>query len=202
MDAFSDDTTPLARLKELVRAFSVERDWEQFHHPKDLGVALACEVGELLEHFRYRRDDEIRAWLDDPRNRRLVADEVADCLWLVLRLADVVGFDLASALAAKGGGGGAEVSGRAVAGAGGQVHGLSRTTRASRANSPVAERAAPGIEAGGDWAGTHSPLWAVWQVLQVVPSFLAAALALAASSASAASLRSLALARYALESLA
>ncbi len=101
MDAFSDDTTPLARLKELVRAFSVERDWEQFHHPKDLGVALACEVGELLEHFRYRRDDEIRAWLGDIANRRLVADEVADCLWLVLRLADVVGFDLASALADK-----------------------------------------------------------------------------------------------------
>jgi dCTP diphosphatase len=99
--AFSDDTTPLARLKALVRDFSVERDWVQFHHPKDLGVALACEVGELLEHFRYRRDDEIRAWLDDPANRGLVADEVADCLWLLLRLADVVGFDLASALAEK-----------------------------------------------------------------------------------------------------
>ena len=98
---FDDATTPLAQLKGLVRAFSVERDWEQFHHPKDLGVALACEVGELLEHFRYRRDDEIRASLDDPASKRLVADEVADCLWLILRLADVVGFDLSSALAAK-----------------------------------------------------------------------------------------------------
>lgn len=98
---FDDATTPVARLKDLVRAFSVERDWEQFHHPKDLGVALACEVGELLEHFRYRRDDEIRAFLDDPANKGLVADEVADCLWLILRLADVVGFDLSSALAAK-----------------------------------------------------------------------------------------------------
>jgi dCTP diphosphatase len=98
---FTDDTSPIAQLKALVRDFSLERDWVQFHHPKDLGVALACEVGELLEHFRYRRDEEIRAWLDDPANRGLVADEVADCLWLLLRLADVVGFDLASALAAK-----------------------------------------------------------------------------------------------------
>lgn len=100
-DAFTDESTPVAQLKELVRAFSVERDWEQFHHPKDLGLALAIEVGELLEHFRYRRDDEIRAWLADESHRRLVADEVADCLWLLLRLADVVGFDLASALAVK-----------------------------------------------------------------------------------------------------
>jgi dCTP diphosphatase len=98
---FSDATTPLDRLKGLVRDFSVERDWEQFHHPKDLGVALACEVGELLEHFRYRTHEEIRASLDDPEKRRLVADEVADCLWLLLRLADVIGFDLASAFAAK-----------------------------------------------------------------------------------------------------
>jgi dCTP diphosphatase len=98
---FSDDATFLARLKDLVRAFSVERDWEQFHHPKDLGVALACEVGELLEHFRYRTHDEIRAFLNDPANKGLVADEVADCLWLLLRLADVIGFDLSSALAAK-----------------------------------------------------------------------------------------------------
>src|SRR5581483_8965726 len=90
-----------ARLKGLVREFSEARDWVQFHTPKDLGVALASEVGELLDHFRYRRDDEVRAWLDDPSHRGLVAEEVADCLWLLLRLADVVGFDLASALAAK-----------------------------------------------------------------------------------------------------
>jgi dCTP diphosphatase len=98
---FTDATTPLGRLKQLVRDFSVARDWEQFHSPKNLGVALVCEVGELLEHFRYRRDDEIRAWLDDPANHALVADEVADCLWLLLRLADVIGIDLAAALARK-----------------------------------------------------------------------------------------------------
>jgi dCTP diphosphatase len=98
---FNDETAPLARLKELVRAFSIERDWEQFHNPKDLGIALACEVGELLEHFRYRRDDEVRTLLDDPARRQEVAEELADCLWLILRLADVMKIDLASTLVAK-----------------------------------------------------------------------------------------------------
>ena len=62
-----DQRITLGELKGWVRAFSRERDWEQFHHPKDLGVALACEVGEVLEHFRYRTNDEIRAWLDRVR---------------------------------------------------------------------------------------------------------------------------------------
>ena len=57
----TDAQTTLRELKDLVLAFSRERDWEQFHHPKDLGVALACEVGEVLEHFRYKTNDEIRA---------------------------------------------------------------------------------------------------------------------------------------------
>src|SRR3954469_5417490 len=92
----NDQDTTIGTLKELVRAFSKERNWEQFHHPKDLGVALVCEVGELLEHFRYRSHEEIRAVLENPSSRREVAHELADCLWLVLRLADVCGVDLAA----------------------------------------------------------------------------------------------------------
>ena len=97
----NDRQTTLDELKERVRAFSRERDWEQFHHPKDLGVALACEVGEVLEHFRYRTDAQIRASLDDPARRRELAHELADCLWLLLRMADVCGIDLASSLHEK-----------------------------------------------------------------------------------------------------
>lgn len=97
----NDEETPLEVLKERVRAFSRERNWEQFHHPKDLGVALACELGEVLELFRYRTNDEIRAWLVDAANRRTLAHELADCLWLLLRMADVCAIDLASALDEK-----------------------------------------------------------------------------------------------------
>jgi dCTP diphosphatase len=97
----SDARTTIDEMKGWVRDFSRDRDWEQFHHPKDLGVALACEVGELLEHFRYRTDDQIRAGLDDPARRLELAHELADCLWLLLRLADVCRVDLASSLREK-----------------------------------------------------------------------------------------------------
>ena len=96
-----DHSTTLEELKARVRAFSTERNWEQFHHPKDLGVALACEVGEVLEHFRYRNDEAIRTALDDPGHHRELAHELADCLWLLLRLADVCRIDLASSLREK-----------------------------------------------------------------------------------------------------
>ena len=97
----TDPETTVHELKDLVRAFSRERDWEQFHHPKDLGVALVCEVGELMEHFRYRTHEEIRAALADPAVLRELGHELADCLWLLLRLADVCGVDLAAALREK-----------------------------------------------------------------------------------------------------
>ena len=96
-----DPQTTIAELKDLVRAFSQERDWEQFHHPKDLGVALACEVGEVLEHFRYRNNEEIQKSLQQEDVRRELAHELADCLWLLLRMADVCSIDLASSLREK-----------------------------------------------------------------------------------------------------
>jgi dCTP diphosphatase len=97
----TDPQTTIRELKDLVLAFSRERDWEQFHHPKDLGLALACEVGEVLELFRYKTDAQIRAALDEPATRRDHAHQHADSLWLVLRLADVCDVDLASSLREK-----------------------------------------------------------------------------------------------------
>ena len=97
----SDEDVTVAELKEWVRRFSQVRDWEQFHHPKDLGLALVIEVGEILEHFRYRRDAEIADHLADPAQLRELSHEVADCLWLLLRLADVCGIDMSDALREK-----------------------------------------------------------------------------------------------------
>lgn len=97
----TDQQTTVSTLKEWVRTFSRERDWEQFHHPKDLAVALACEVGEVCEHFRYRTNDEIRASLADPDRSRELGHELADCLWILLRLSDVCGIDMASSLREK-----------------------------------------------------------------------------------------------------
>jgi dCTP diphosphatase len=97
----TDREATVEALKGWVLAFSRERDWEQFHNPKDLAVALACEVGELLEHVRYRTDAQVASHLADDGHRREVAHELADCLWLVLRLSQVCGIDLASSLREK-----------------------------------------------------------------------------------------------------
>lgn len=97
----TDASTTVADLRALVRDFTDRRDWAQFHHPKDLGVALAVEVGELLEHVRFLTNEQIRKRLSDEAARREFSHEAADCLWLLLRLADVVGFDLSSSLREK-----------------------------------------------------------------------------------------------------
>ncbi|RUL86138.1 nucleotide pyrophosphohydrolase [Tautonia sociabilis] len=97
----NDDETTVRELKRLVRGFSRERDWEQFHLPKDLGLCLAIEAGEVLEHFRFRTNREIAAALDDPARKQALAHELADCLWALLRLADVCTIDLAGALEEK-----------------------------------------------------------------------------------------------------
>src|SRR5262245_8045602 len=97
----SDSHSTIADAAKLVRDFSRERDWEQFHHPKDLGLALAIETGEVLEHFRFLTNDEIRDRLSDPELRRELAHELADVFWALLRLAEVSGVDLASSLHEK-----------------------------------------------------------------------------------------------------
>ncbi|WP_152052327.1 nucleotide pyrophosphohydrolase [Tautonia marina] len=96
-----DRSTTVRELMDLVLHFSRDRDWEQFHHPKDLGLCLAIEVGEVLEHFRFRTDEAIRNDLNDPERKRAIAHELADSLWALLRLADVCEIDLAAALKEK-----------------------------------------------------------------------------------------------------
>lgn len=96
-----DCATTVEELKRLVLAFAVERDWVQFHQPKDLALALGSEVGELMDLFRFRPDAQVAAELATEGGRQAVAHELADCLWALLRLADVCGVDLAGSLAEK-----------------------------------------------------------------------------------------------------
>lgn len=91
-----DTLTSLSR--ELAR-FARARDWDQFHNPKNLAMALASEAGELLEHFRWLTPDEADAL--PPRTRREVALECADVLLFLVRLADRLDIDLAAAAQRK-----------------------------------------------------------------------------------------------------
>lgn len=93
------DRAALVALRERLRAFAAERDWEQFHNPKNLAMALACEAAEVMEHF---------LWLDGPASTAMdkakrdeVGEELADVLIYLVRLADRLDIDLLDAAEAK-----------------------------------------------------------------------------------------------------
>lgn len=85
----------LERLRDEQRAFAAARDWEQFHTPKNLAMALAAEAGELLEQFQWLTPEQ-SAQLDASRAAAVRA-EMADVLLYLVRLADRLGVDLAQA---------------------------------------------------------------------------------------------------------
>ena len=85
----------LEELKARVRAFVAERDWERFHSPKNLAMALSVEASELVELFQWLSEEESAA-LDDAQRRR-VAEELADVLWFLVRLSDRLDIDLLEA---------------------------------------------------------------------------------------------------------
>lgn len=91
----------LTGLRDRMRVFTAVRDWEQFHDPKSLALALVGEVGELAELLQWLPADEAAKLADqEPLNARL-GEEISDVLIYLVRLADVCGVDLPNAIAAK-----------------------------------------------------------------------------------------------------
>ena len=97
----SDATTTLQQLRDLIEAFVDERDWHQFHAPKNISMSLAIEAAELMEHFQWVTGDASRAIVDDPDKLSQVAEEMADVLCYLLALSNELELDLASALHLK-----------------------------------------------------------------------------------------------------
>jgi|SRR5690606_13096307 len=82
-------------IKEKLRQFAMARDWDQFHSPKNLSMALAGEVGELLELFQWLTEEQSNNLSRE--QRAAVEEEVADVFLYLLRMADKLGIDLLSA---------------------------------------------------------------------------------------------------------
>ena len=101
MTALTDSATTVAQLKERVLAFARERDWEQFHAPKNLSMALAAEAAELMEHFLWATPEESRRVAADPAKRAKIAEELADVVIYALEFANATGLDLSAAIEAK-----------------------------------------------------------------------------------------------------
>ena len=89
----------LQELRERMRAFVAERDWEQFHSPKNLAMALSVEASELVELFQWLSEEQSSA--PDEKLRERAAEEMADVLWFLVRIADRLNIDLLAASEAK-----------------------------------------------------------------------------------------------------
>jgi len=83
--------TELETLRQQLRDFASARDWDQFHSPKNLAMALSAEAGELLEVFQWLTEEQSRALSDDARTA--ASEEIADVLLYLVRLADQLHID-------------------------------------------------------------------------------------------------------------
>lgn len=97
----TDATTTVKQLRDVVEQFVNERDWHQFHAPKNISMALAIEAAELMEHFQWITAADSREIADDPQGKAAVAEELADVFCYALALANELNLDLASAFHEK-----------------------------------------------------------------------------------------------------
>jgi len=88
-------TNQLTQLRDTVRTFAAERDWDQFHSPKNLASALSVEAAELLEHFQWLTEEQSKALA--PQKATEVRHELADVFIYLVRLADRLDVDLLAA---------------------------------------------------------------------------------------------------------
>ncbi len=91
--------TELQTLRDDLRKFSAARDWEQFHSPKNLAMALSAECGELLEGFQWLTEEQSRNL--EPKAMAAVSEEIADVLLYLVRLGDQLGVDPVAAARRK-----------------------------------------------------------------------------------------------------
>ncbi len=97
----TDAETPLAELKANMQRFVEERNWQQFHSPKNICMALAIEVAELMEHFQWLTLEESRDIARQPDKLAAVAEEIADVFGYTLALANELGIDIATSVRRK-----------------------------------------------------------------------------------------------------
>lgn len=89
----------LSEITERIRRFRDERDWAQFHNPKDMAIAISLEAGELLEHFLWKAPDEVDSRIESHRTE--IEEEIADIAIYLTELADNLDIDLLEAMDRK-----------------------------------------------------------------------------------------------------
>lgn len=98
---YSPMQSDILELQELARKFCADRDWEQYHNPKELAIGLITESSELLEHFRFKTEKQMDEMFRDPAKKTAIAEEIADALYFILRFGQKYDIDLAAAVKDK-----------------------------------------------------------------------------------------------------
>ena len=91
----------LQEMTDKVRRFCEERDWDQYHNPKDLAIGLSTESNELLDIFRFKDEEQMQEIFSDEKKRTHVKEECADILFFLLRFAQMNDLDLGECLDEK-----------------------------------------------------------------------------------------------------
>ena len=97
----NDVATTLAELKVRIQAFIDERDWRQFHDPKNLAMSIAIETAELMEHFQWVRSEDLHAIRRDPEKMQEIREELADLTIFAVSFANAMEIDVAEAIERK-----------------------------------------------------------------------------------------------------
>jgi len=96
-----DHETNLEHLKQKIKKFCDDRDWDQYHNAKDLAIGIITEASELLQIFRFKSLEEVEAIFKDETKKQEISEEVADVLYFLLRLAERYDIDLSTELTKK-----------------------------------------------------------------------------------------------------
>ncbi|MEM5871526.1 MAG: nucleotide pyrophosphohydrolase [Candidatus Aenigmatarchaeota archaeon] len=91
---YEEEYVDFEKLKDKIRKFVRERDWEKYHNPKDLAIAIAVEAGELLEIFQWMKDSEAEKVKENKQLMEKIESELADVLNLCIRMADKLDLNL------------------------------------------------------------------------------------------------------------
>ena len=97
----NDQTTSLAELRTLMRTFVAERDWQQFHSPKNLAMSTAIEAAELMEHFQWLEVEASRCVINQPEKLAAIGEELADVLCYCFALANSLELDISQIVRSK-----------------------------------------------------------------------------------------------------
>lgn len=97
----NDSETTVGEIRRIVADFVKERDWAQFHDPKNLAMSIAIETAELMEHFQWLRSDQLAEITSDEKAMGQVREELADVLAFAVAFANALDIDITQAMTDK-----------------------------------------------------------------------------------------------------